>query len=93
MDNENQHKTVRKNLYRVTLRREEVVFVVASNRCEAEAIAETHEDSLDFDEKYSFATETDRVPPYEYEALIIDPELNDAYVTVGEWLELHPEGL
>lgn len=81
-----------KNLYRVTLRRETVVFVVASNRDEAEAIAETHEDSLDF-ETASFAAKADRVHPYEHEAPIIDPELNDAYVTVGEWLKLHPEEL
>lgn len=83
----------KKNLYRVTLRKEEVVFVVASNRCEAEAIAETHEDYLDFYETSSFATETDRVHPLEHEAPIIDPEMNEAYLTVGEWLELHPEGL
>jgi len=82
-----------KNLYRVTLRREEVVFVVASNRCEAEAIAWTHEDSLDFYETSSFATKTDRVPDLEHEAPIIDPEMNEAYLTVGEWLELHPEGM
>lgn len=83
----------KKNLYRVTLRREAVVFVVASNRCEAEAVAEAVADSLDFDETYSFAAKADRVPPYEHEAPIIDPEMNEAYATVGEWLELHPEGL
>lgn len=84
-----------KNIYRVTLRRETVVFVVASNSCEAEAIAETHEDSLDFDETSSFvfATKVGRVPAYEHEAPIIDPEMNEAYLTVGEWLGLHPEGL
>lgn len=77
-----------KNLYRVTLRKETIVFVVASDRQEAEAIAEAHEDYHDF-ETSSFAAKVDQVSAYEHEALIIDPDLNDAYVTVGEWLKYH----